>query len=312
MLVAAWVVMNVMPWGGIAMSQRNFIAFAGELGSDADYLIVGDSKAGPFSTDCVIPWLQPYRGVVSTADSVTPVYQWYNMREIRARFPEFRPKTVFIFVGANNMNENGLHARRDFTFFNQVSLPDAWTLSSARGDGLLFTEVLLSRLFPVYGYRVQITHLHFGERRGRICPSASESALTQKGPFEFEAVTRNPVNDRNYFDIYRRSAYNDYESSVAVAGALEKMVEIVRGFDAVPILILPPVASEMWELEQEMVGAKFDDTMAEIVERTGVEMLDLRDVTRFEFQDVNHLSDRGAYDMAREYFEPILRRTLEP
>jgi len=307
-LALAWGAVALMPWGGIVMSQKTYIDFAQELGPETDYLIVGDSKAGPFATDCLIPWLGSERGAVFTADSVTPVFHWYTLREIRRRFPEFRPRVVFIFIGANNMNANGLHASRDFVFFNQVSLSDAWNLSGARGGVLLFAEVVLSRIFPTYGHRVQITHLQFGDRAGRSCPPITEASYRNEGSFEFAYVPRDPVADRNYYDIYRRSAYVDYESSIAQAVALEKLIRLVRDFEGIPILVLPPVSSEMWALEQELVGQGFDETIDSIVERTAVEVLDLRDVTEFEFQDVNHLSSRGAYDVAIKFFQPILEK----
>jgi hypothetical protein len=307
-LAFAWCAVTFAPWGGVVMSQRSYIDLAGELGSDTDYLIVGDSKAGPFATDCLIPWLDTHRGAVFTADSVTPVFHWYTLREIRTLFPEFRPKVVFIFVGANNLNANGLHARRDFTFFNQVALSDAWDLSGSRGERLLFAEVVLARLFPAYGHRVQITHLQVGNRAGRSCPTITESSYVHEGPFEFVFEPRNPVNDRNYYDIYRRSAYADYESSVAEASALEELIRLVKNFGGVPILVLPPVTSEIWSLEQELVGEKFDDTIESIVEKSGVALLDLRAITRFEFRDVNHLSHRGAYDVTQEYLRPLLER----
>jgi hypothetical protein len=309
-LALAWVVVTFWHWGGIAMTQRNFVDFAGAIGADVDYMIVGDSKAGPFSTHCTIPWLYPYRGIVHTADSVTPVYHWYALRQIRKKHPEFRPRVVFVFVGANNMNANGLHARRDYTFFNQISLSDAWALSAARGDVLTFAEVLLARVFPVYGRRVQITHLQSGERGGRVCPSARPADLARPGPFDLPSVSRNPVDDKNYYDIYRRSVYANYESAESVAGGLEKLLRLIQGMGAVPVLVLPPVASEMWALEQELVGTKFDETIAAVVEETDVQVLDLREVTRYEFRDVNHLSPRGAREVARAFFAPVLRAVI--
>ncbi len=307
-LASSWCVVTFMPWGGIVLTQKNYIEFAGEVASETDYLIVGDSKAGPFSTDCLMPWFPPERGVVFTADSVTPVFHWYALREIRKRFPAFKPKVVFILVGANNMNANGLHATRDYTFFNQVALSDAWSLSGARDRKLLFAEVVLARTFPVYGHRVQITHLQVGTRSAWSCPPPTESSFAHEGPFEFVSEPRDPVADRNYYDIYRRSAYADYESSVAVAGGLENLIALVREFGGVPILVLPPVTSEMMALEVELVGSKFDETIDSIVEKSGIELLDLREDTSFEFRDVNHLSAGGAFGIAQKYFRPILDR----
>src|SRR5512138_1765412 len=136
----------LVPWGGIKDSERSLQQSARELAGDTDFLIVGDSKAGPFSVGCLVPWLARYRGLTFSADSVTPVFHYKNLGDIRREVPDFKPKVVFIFVGANNFNTNGQHAEREYTFFSEIDLRTAWELSGAQGDPLSFVEAVFSRV----------------------------------------------------------------------------------------------------------------------------------------------------------------------
>lgn len=305
-LVASTLAVHLVPWSGVAGSKRNHWKAALELAGDADFLMVGDSKVGPFSVDCLLPWFPGYRGLVFTADSVTPVFYYHSLSEIRRAAPEFKPRFVFIFVGANNFNANGLHVEREYTFFNELGLPDAWDLSGRQGDYLSFAEAVFSRLFPMYGKRVMITHLQIGDDTSR-CSSTSPENYDRARRAPFEAVTRDPVLDRNYYDIYRRSVYASYESSPMVQRATEKLIEAVLAHGGVPLLVLPPVTPEMRKLEDLLIGDAFDETVGGIAARYGIRLLDLRDRFEYEFADVNHLSPRGARDLSIENFLPIVR-----
>jgi len=306
-LVATNAAVLLVPWGGIKDSERGQRQIARELAGDTDFLIVGDSKAGPFSVGCLIPWLGDYRGLVFTADSVTPVFHYNNLAEIRSAVPAFQPRVVFIFVGANNFNTNGQHVEREYTFFNELALGEAWELSGAQGQPLSFVEAVLSRIFPLYGRRVMITHLQFGRSSASCDDVAPESyEVARRRPLE--SATRDPVADKNYYDIYRRSIYSSYESSPIVARATEKLIESVRNYGGLPVLVLPPVTPEIRALEHQLVGEAFDETLNGIVAREKTQVLDLREKFDYEFHDVNHLSQRGAHDVAVDYFLPILER----
>src|SRR5262249_15004231 len=114
----------------------------------------------------------------------------------------------------------------------------------------------------------------------------------------------------NYYDIYRRSLYASYQSSPIVARATEQLTELVRSFGGLPILVLPPVTAEMRALEHQMIGNSFDETLTSIAEKEQVCVLDLRDRHEYEFVDVNHLTQRGAHDVAADYFLPILEENV--
>jgi hypothetical protein len=306
----AWLVNALVPWGGILVSQDNHQRVGTALGSDLDFVVLGDSKAGPFETDCLMPWLNPYRGAVFGADSVPPVYHLDTLRRIRDAQPGFAPAVVFLFVGANNINANGLHATRDFTFFVRLPLRDALSFSVGQGQWLTFTEVLFSRVLPVYGHRVMITHLQVGSRGARRCPDPSAQSFAQTEGFELEVGVRDPVADRNYYDIYRRSMYVDYKSSRIEIAAFEDLLELIKAWGGRPIVVFPPVTSEIRRLEDEMIGDAFDESMSALIDRAAVDLMDLRDVRDFDFKDVNHLSMKGAHDLARAYFLPILREAV--
>jgi hypothetical protein len=306
-LVTTNAAVQLVPWGGIKDSERGHHRVAYELAGDTDFLIVGDSKAGPFSVGCLVPWLSTYRALVFSGDSVTPVFHYKNLIDIRNAVPEFKPRVVFIFVGANNFNTNGQHVQREYTFFNDLDLGRVWELSAVQGEPLFFVEAVLSRIFPLYGKRVMITHLQFGKSAVACSSTAPESfEIARHRPVE--SGTRNPVYDKNYYDIYRRSVYASYQSSPIIARATEKLIESVRAFGGTPIVVLPPVTHEIRALEHQLIGDAFDQTLTAILDKEKAQLLDLRDENHYEFQDVNHLSPRGAHDLAVDYFLPIVER----
>jgi hypothetical protein len=306
-VVATNAAVALIPWGGVADSKRSHQRVARELAGATDFLIVGDSKAGPFSIGCLSPWLAPYRGLVFTADSVTPIFHYENLVEIRKTQPGFMPRVVFVFVGANNFNTNGQHVQREYTFFNELDLGQVWDWSGgANGEPLFFVEALLSRLMPLYGKRVMITHLQFHRSADECVASAGPAGYEQARNVPIGHATRNAVDDKNYYDIYRRSVYGSYESSPMVGEAVARLVELVRSYGGVPVIVLPPVTSEIRQLEHQLVGEAFDDTLRAIVAKQNARVLDLREQTGYEFRDVNHLSPRGARDLAVDYFLPIV------
>jgi hypothetical protein len=246
---------------------------------------------------------------VFSADSVTPVYHYNLLKNLERSHPDFSPKLIFVFIGANKMNANGLHAVRECTFSNLLPLNDVWNFSAAKGEYLSFAQAILTRLLPVIGKRVPITHLALDSGGRHKCSDVAElSAGLQARPKARPG--RNDFADANYFDIYRRSLYADYESSPIVAAALSELISTIKNRGATPILVLTPVTPEIRVLETELIGEAFDVTLQEIVERQGVRVLDLRDDAEYEFMDVNHLSPRGAHDLVLDHFRPLVWEIL--
>src|SRR6185295_16469713 len=116
-------------WTGLAGNHRRHVAVARLYGSEAEFLILGDSKTGTFSHNSLAPVFGQHHGLVFDADSVTPSYHLYNWREVRRLAPELKPRFVFLAVGANNFNRNGLHCLRDLGLYDLMPLADAARLT---------------------------------------------------------------------------------------------------------------------------------------------------------------------------------------
>lgn len=305
-------------WTGVMNSHRQHVAIAKLFGADVDYAILGDSKTAPFSHDHsqryegggVAAGLDP-KGLVFSSDSVTPAYHLFNLRRVREAAPAFQPRTVFISLGANNFNRVGLHCRRDMGLYSLLTLREAAALTVSAGEYGAFAEVLLSRLFPVYQHRVQLTHFQFAWRPD---PTAGVSPETRQWKSIAAAVRdapewqRDPVEDRGYEDIYRRSVYNDFEYSDVMEAAVAALVEEIRDLGAEPVLMLLPVSAEMLALERALVGPAFDTPLRAFAENHDLELLDLRAETGYAFADANHLTERAAIQLWQERLAPLLDR----
>lgn len=311
-LVGSIVVCNLDIWTGIMVNHRRHVMAARLFGEQAEFLILGDSSAGTFSYKSLSPVFDT-RGLVFDADSVTPVYHLYNYRKAREAAPEFRPKVVFICTGANNFNRNGLHGRRDLGLFSLLPVSEAARLTLPNREYMTFAEVLLSRAFPVYEHRVQITHLYFNWRPDPTAGISRETVRWQDAT-ELERtlphVARNPIADHSYLDIYRRSVYADYEYSEVIESGLELLIREIREDAAVPVIVLLPLSDEIMQLGDEMVGPVFENNLRAFAGEQGVRLLDMRRLT-YDLEDINHLSRRGAIAFFRDQLQPIVDAAVD-
>ena len=301
-LLPIWTATDTRFMGHIRAAER--------FGADAEFALVGDSKTGRFSHGFVSPYLS-HKGVVFTSDSVTAVYQFLVLQQAYEANPAFRPKNVFLAIGANNFNLHGLHDRRDFALFMLAPMGDVLRFAPLPEELLLVAEVVFSRLLPVYGRRIQITHLNAtldreAEVARDVAPSWESFAGTSVD--QLPVIERSEIRDRNYLAIYARSVLDRYEFSHVHARALAAAIEEVRSHGGTPWLVLLPVTEDMAALEHELVGTRFDDAIEAFAAEQGVEILDHRDLPDLGFEDVNHLNWQGAHEFARRVFEPILAR----
>ena len=299
-------------WKGTDERHRGHLAVAKKFGANADYLLVGDSKTGPFSYDGLSPFLSR-KGLVFSSDSVTPVYHFYTFRRARSLYPEFKPKVVFISIGANNFNENGLHCRRDFALENLLSWEDVRDLTLPTGQTLEFFEVMLGHVLPIYTRRLQLTHFDLTLHPSPTGDIALETLAWNESRHQARLDRHEPRDrflDQNYLDIYRRSVLNQYKHSTTVELALSKMIEDIRSYGGVPILVMLPLTQEMRDLEKELIGDKFKSSLNAFAQREKVELMDFQAEDHYEFNDVNHLSPKGAFAFGKDNLEPILGRML--
>lgn len=310
--VAMSIVGNCNVWTGLSTNHLLHQEVGRRFGSEVDYIIMGDSKTGPFSIHALAPYLSK-KGLVFRADSTTPVYHLYNYRKLRQQNPDLRPKHAFICIGANNFNSEGLHCRRDLTLFTSLGLSDVYKLTAENGQYLTFVEALLSRIFPLYGHRVQVTHFQFS-----LHPTSNLDAKLEHASWDMSDVTllncpqRDAVMDRNYLEIYRRSVLRDYHYSKLNEIALSQLIDELRAGQTQPYIVLLPVTEEMMRLEQELVGDRFMKNITAFATEKQVAIMDLRHRSDYNFEDVNHLSPSGAVAFAWDYFEPIISESAEP
>lgn len=306
-LTAACIIGNLPIFGNTFNQVKKHHFVADQFGTNVDWLLVGDSKAGRFSYDGLVPF-NSRKGLVFTSDSVTPVYQYHVFRQLKEKAPGFKPKVVFISTGANNFNRNGLHCRRDLALYTMLDLPTVAALTLPNGSYLDFVEAVTSRIFPVYGKRVLITHFHFTFlNRGRLKTDHIDwqnYTDPRQAPPEF----RDPIKDRNYLAIYRRSVLVQYDYSEVVEAALGRLIDEVRDLGAEPVLVFLPVTEEMRALEAELVGDAFDQPINAFAAEKKVRILDLRNRHNYAFEDVNHLTHIGALNVAEEHFVPLVNQ----
>lgn len=307
-LLLSDVLLYWLPFGGPVASRRSHERAARAVGAEADFLLVGDSKVSSFSRDCLLTGTQPWRGLAFTSNAVSPVFYFDALRAIAAENPGFAPKVVFISIGSNNFNANGLHMQREYTLNNVLDLAALWDLTAAQGEWMSFITAILSRMVPVYGKRVLITHLEFDLGRGdEACKGLDPDRWDDPRYAHWKSGGRKPIIDRQYMEITRRSILQDFVYSPIAERALVRIIEQVRGWGGVPVIVLLPVSEEMNALRTEMVGDAFDGPIRELAARLQVQILDLRSAD-YDLKDVNHLSQLGARDVARDHFVPIVGR----
>ena len=218
------------PIRGIEEVHKNHSIWASEVGDRTDFILVGDSRVGPFQrifmNHCSLPGFDVQNAMALSGDSVTPTYHYVNLKSIREETPNFNPRLVVLFVGANNLNVHGLHVIRDYAFDNFLSLEDIGRLSFAAEDPLIGGQGIFSRLFPIYGKRIPITHLQVGTTVVHELSGCSNE-IPQ---FGYKESVRNAIIDRNYLDIYRRNVYKDFAISERTLVMIELIAELVRSW----------------------------------------------------------------------------------
>jgi hypothetical protein len=309
-LVSALIVGNLDIFTGAYKSNFLHRYVAQTFGADAEWVLIGDSKTGRFSFDGLAPFQEP-KGIVFSSDSVTPVYHYHLFRNLPEQAPNLRPKYVFIATGANNFNVNGLHCRRDIALYNMLNLDAVAELTLPHGAFVDFFEALFSRLFPIYGKRVFITHFNisFDPDKGVDVDEMGWDAHEHPGSGAFGI--RDEMKDRRYLDIYRRSVLANFEYSQAVETALSLTVDKIREMGAEPIILLLPVTEEMIALEEELVGDKFIRPLSTLSKDKNVRLIDMRRMHQYDFEDVNHLSPQGALQVINEQLIPLMGEDFE-
>lgn len=277
----------LVPWTGAGYFQDLCVEEVKR--EQRDILLLGDSKVFPFVdgyTGCPF-FSEPAYALAM--DSATVLYQRILYNRL-ATETDLHPKVVFYSTGANNFNENGLHVLRDYATRFVASPKDLWEYRTVPGCSPYLVDSFLSRLYPVYGRRIEITHLMFRGYRPR--------------DLDMSPPNRDVVADENYLLIYKRGVLANFKVSEFHVNNLERFAEEVRANGGELVVLDLPVTEPMRKLELE-VCQEWDNAMRDFSERTGVRYLDLREHSDFMFRDINHLSSLSAKEVVTRWLQPL-------
>lgn len=285
--LAANLIVLAVPWKGAGYFQD--LCVEEVAGDPRAVLLMGDSKVFPFVdgyTNC--PFFE--RPAYALAmDSATVLYQRILYNRI-VRETDVRPKVVFYSTGANNFNANGLHVLRDYAIRFLASPEDLRGYASLPGSLPYLADAFFSRIYPIYGRRIEIGHLMFRGYKPRT--------------IDLEPPVRDSVADENYLLIYERGVLTDYQVSDFHLENLRVWAEEIRAGGGELVVVDLPVTEEMRFLEEE-VCREWDEKIAEFSKATGVRYVDLREFSDLPFRDINHLSNLGAKQVVERWLEPI-------
>ncbi|MCA9414042.1 MAG: hypothetical protein KC944_22705 [Candidatus Omnitrophica bacterium] len=282
----------LVPWTGAGWFQDLIVEQVD--GDSRDVVIMGDSKVFPFvdgRIDCPF-FEQP--AYAFAWDSSTVLYHRILYDRL-IHETSLRPRVVFYSLGANNFAEEGLHVQRDYAIRFVARPKDLIGYTGMKGSLPFLADAFFSRLYPIYGRRIEITHLMFrGYKMREIDLSPPERDL---------------IADQNYLLIYQRGFFSNYKVSEFHMENLKRFSEEVRASGAELILLDLPVTQEMRDLEKEF-AQEWDDRIQRFSEDNQVRYLDLRDHPEMLFRDINHLSNISAKEVSERWLQPLVDEGL--
>lgn len=315
-----------LPPGSVREQFEHDLMRVREAGAQADVFVFGDSRSAVLEER----YFSKYTLNLS-AVSNTIAYSWLLLKKTYGD-TSVRPKVIFLMLGANNYNRNGIFAKRDYALSQVAGLKDIFRLFLVNGGVEYGIDGLFGRLVPIYGRRMEIrspravvaqaarlwekalgfgtevSDFHTEDKPARpLDDSGHVPGHEERFPDEFSAVVRRPDFDKNYYLTYKRSIYLQYELSRMHLQMLEEVIELSRAHDASVFLIQLPIEKKLFDLQQRMVGNKFDRHLDRLAKQNKVSRLDLRGLTEFEFIDINHLSPKGSASMIKFVINPIIQ-----
>ena len=308
-----------LPPGSVREQFENDLKRISRVGAQADVFVFGDSRSAVLDER-----LFSKRTLNLSAVSNTIAYSWLLLKKTYGD-TNVRPKVIFLMLGANNYNRNGIFAKRDYALSQVAGLKDIFSLFMVSGGVEYGTDGLFGRLVPIYGRRMEIRSPRaimaqaarlWEEVRSFRTEDNPARPLDDSGhvvrqeerlPDQFPAVVRRAHFDKNYYLTYKRSIYSQYELSRLHLQMLEEVIELSRAHDASVFLIQLPIEKKLFDLQQRMVGNKFDRHLARFAKQNKISRLDLRELTEFEFIDINHLSPKGSARLIKYVINSIIQ-----
>ena len=309
-LAAVNISVALLPYGSSMRHFKASIQVSREIGDGAKVMLFGDSRSTRFKAN----FFQE-KTLSFPAANTTVIYAKLLFDRIIDE-TNARPKIVILALGANNYNKNGIFTIRAFAVRRLASLSDIRGFVSYRGGFEYMIDALFARVFPVYGRRMEIGRPAAVKRMFRSSERPVGMAdASQMVPLDPDVLHQEPersvIDDHEYWLIYERSVYPNYELSRLHIGMLEALIDTAIKHGAIVVTVQLPIEPKMRQLEQVAVGKIFDDYLVDLRLRKHIIHLDLRDDPRFEFHDLNHLTYRGSRDLVEVVFNPLIAHHLK-
>jgi hypothetical protein len=267
----------ILPPGSVRGQFEHDIKRISQAGAQADVFIFGDSRSAVLDEEVFSK-----HTLNLSAVSNTIAYSWLLLKQAY-RDTNVRPKVIILTLGANNYNRNGIFAKRDYALSQVAGLKDIFGLFSVSGGVEYGIDGLFGRLVPIYGRRMEIRSpraiinqtarlwekvlgsraevgdIHAEDKPARpLDDSGNVPGHEDRFQDKLSTVVRRVDFDENYYLTYKRSVYQQYEISRLHLQLLEEVIELSRAHDASVLLIQLPIEKKLFDLQQRMVGTKFD------------------------------------------------------
>ena len=317
--LAGFILINLgvatLPHGTVRLEFETNLTRVEEDGSDAKVFVFGDSRSAIFEEKYFVA-----KTLNLSAVSNTITYSKLLLERIY-KLTDARPKIIFLMLGAHNYSRNSIFTRRDYAITQVASVRDIVNFSMLEGGMQYAIDGLMGKIFPVYGRRMEIRSprgmiAQILNRGSRNEPNIMHTKKTGKQissrKYEeqvktvFTPIARRDEFDNNYYLTYKRSVYSNFQISRMHSTLLETVIELARTHGAHVFLVQLPIERKLLDLQKIMIGNKFDNYLNHLEKIENVSRLDLREFTKYEFGDINHLSDRGSYNLTKEVLNPII------
>ena len=301
------ILISFLPDGPYMSYYKNSLQLASKADEEIDIILFGDSRATMFNHEFF------ERNTLSFAIENNSILFSEKLYEDITNQTDINPKVIIICLGANNYSKNSIFAKRDFAI--RRLYPISYTLN------LLFdyesisysSELFFSRIVPMYGRRMEIRSPNIIKRilKNHYKSSIPTGMIDMKDGWEHLKPNRNIIADKNYLLTYERSIYRNFQLSNLHTAKLEQLIDVGIQNGSKIVLIQLPIEKEMMTLQRNMIGDKFDNYLMSLKSRKKLFLLDLRNYREYEFNDLNHLSPRGAKSLLDDIINPFIENIIK-
>ncbi len=300
------IAVSLLPNGPYMSMFKNSIKLSKKFRQEYEVILYGDSKGTMFNKDYFD------RKILSLACENNSILFSKFLHDGIINSQKKSLKVVIIFLGPNNYNKNGIFVTRDFGLRRLAKLSDIPAIIGYDNGFDNALEIISSKLIPIYARRMEIRDFDIVKNMVSL---KYENLLTQGMRHNTKQVDLLKISaidksaDRNYLLTYKRSVYNNFELSHLHTQFLLEIINVNSALGISTVLIQLPIKNEMLELQKSLVKQGFDELIDKIIESNDILYFDLRN-QNYDFSDINHLSSKGAYDLTKNFINPLIEKLI--